>query len=168
MWIAVGGTPGSVVRAGALALPLALAIIGGLPERFAPLVDLYREAARRAGHDPAGLPVSINSHGFLADDSRQAADDYFPSFSMVMNKIGRERGWSPVSRDHFEAEAAGGALYVGSPETVARKIAATVKALGLSRFEMKYASGPMPHDQLMRSIELYGSRVAPLVRDMLA
>lgn len=165
-WIGVGGTPESVMRAVHYDLPMILAIIGGPAARFRPFADLYRRAAEQAGRPPQA--IGVHSPGHVAETDEAAREELWPHYKRLLDRIGRERGWSPVSRDHFEAEAAGGALYVGSPETVARKIAATVKALGLSRFEMKYASGPMPHDQLMRSIELYGSRVAPLVRDMLA
>jgi probable LLM family oxidoreductase len=123
IWIAVGGTPQSVVRAALLGLPLAIAIIGGQPERFAPLVRLYREAAKQAGHDPARLPISINSHTYVARASRQAADEYFPTYAAMMNRIGRERGWAPMSRGQFEAgRSPRGALVVGSPEEVAEKI----------------------------------------------
>ncbi|HWG84038.1 MAG TPA: LLM class flavin-dependent oxidoreductase, partial [Deinococcales bacterium] len=123
VWIAVGGTPASVVRAGTLGLPLAVAIIGGTPERFAPLVELYRRAAAQAGHDPAALPVGINSHGFLADDSRHAADLAYPAHAITMNTIGRERGWAPFSRTDFEAaRGLHGALFIGSPDEVIEKI----------------------------------------------
>ncbi|WP_413867612.1 LLM class flavin-dependent oxidoreductase [Albidovulum sp.] len=165
-WIGVGGTPDSVMRAVHYDLPMMLAIIGGPAARFRPFVDLYRRAATEAGH--AAQPVGVHSPGHVADSDEAAKQDLWPHYKKLLDRIGRERGWSPMGRDQFEAEVAQGALYVGSPETVARKIAATVKALGLARFEMKYSSGPMPHDRLMRSVELYGSRVMPLVRDMLA
>lgn len=165
-WIGVGGTPDSVMRAVHYDLPMMLAIIGGPAARFRPFVDLYQRAAAQAGR--AAQPVGAHSPGHVADSDEAAKEDLWPHYKRLMDRIGRERGWSPMGRDQFEAEVAQGALYVGSPETVARKIAATVKALGLARFEMKYSSGPMPHDRLMRSVELYGSRVIPLVRDMLA
>ncbi|MGB2893266.1 MAG: LLM class flavin-dependent oxidoreductase [Albidovulum sp.] len=165
-WIGVGGTPESVIRAVHYDLPMILAIIGGPAARFRPFADLYRRAADQAGQ--AIQPIGVHSPGHVAETDAQAKEELWPHYKSLLDRIGRERGWPPVSRDKFEAEAAEGALYVGAPETVARKIAGTVKALGLSRFEMKYASGPMPHEQLMRSIELFGSRVAPLVRDMLA
>jgi probable LLM family oxidoreductase len=165
-WIGVGGTPESVMRAVHYDLPMMLAIIGGPAARFRPFVDLYQRAAAQAGRAPQ--PIGVHSPGHVADTDEAAKEDLWPHYKRLLDRIGRERGWSPVSRDHFEAEAAQGALYVGSPETVARKIAGTVRALGLSRFEMKYSSGPMPHDRLMRSVELYGARVIPLVRDMLA
>lgn len=165
IWIAVGGTPASVVRAATLGLPLALAIIGGQPARFAPLIKLYREAARRSGHDPATLPVSINSHGFLADDSQQAADDTFPSYAAMMNQIGRERGWSGMRRSDFEAERAPqGALLIGTPEEVAEKIIAQYRLFHHQRFLLQLTVGAIPHRKVMHAIELYGTKVAPLVR----
>lgn len=165
VWLAVGGTPESVIRAGVLGLPMALAIIGGMPERFAPLVQLYREAARRGGHDPAQLPLSINSHGFLADNSQQAADDYFPSFSLVMNKIGWERGWPPINRQQFEASRTlRGSDFVGSPEEIIEKILFQHGLFGHQRLLLQLGVGTMPHDKMMRAIELLGTRVAPVVR----
>ena len=123
MWVAVGGTPESVVRAGTLGLPMALAIIGGMPERFAPLTDLYRESAVEAGHDLSQLQLSINSHGFIGDDSQQAADDYFPSFQMMMNRIGKERGWTGITRQQFEgSRSLRGSDFVGTPDEVIEKI----------------------------------------------
>ncbi len=165
-WIGVGGTPESVLRAVRYDLPMILAIIGGPAARFRPFVDLYHRASAQAGR--AAQPIGVHSPGHVADTDEAAKEELWPHYKRLLDRIGRERGWSPISRDHFEAEATQGALYVGSPETVARKIASTVRALGLSRFEMKYSSGPMPHDRLMRSVELYGTRVIPLVRDMLA
>jgi probable LLM family oxidoreductase len=165
VWIAVGGTPQSVVRAGTLGLPLALAIIGGTPERFVPFVELYRESARRAGHDPALLPVSINSHGFIADSSQEAADDAFPSYFDVMGRIGRERGWPPPSRRQFEAERSPrGALLIGNPQEVIDKILHEHELFGNSRFLIQFSVGTMPHAKIMRSIELLGTAVAPVVR----
>ena len=165
VWIAVGGTPESAVRAGALGLPLALAIIGGAPERFVPLVDLYRDSARRAGHDPAALRVSINSHGFVGDSSQQAADDAYPPYLDMMSRIGRERGWPPPSRAKFEAERSRrGALLVGSPQEVIDKILFEHELFGMQRFLVQFSVGTMPHGKIMRSIELYGSVVAPAVR----
>ncbi len=166
VWIAVGGTPQSVVRAGTLGLPLALAIIGGQPERFAQLVQLYREAGRRAGHDPARLRVGINSHGFIADTSQEAADAYYPSYAEVMTRIGRERGWPPTNRAQFEAgRSPRGALLVGSPQEVIEKILFEHEIFGNDRFLMQLALGPMPHGQVMRAIELLGTVVAPAVRE---
>ncbi|MGQ0604344.1 MAG: LLM class flavin-dependent oxidoreductase [Anaerolineales bacterium] len=165
VWIAVGGTPESVVRAGTLGLPMALAIIGGLPERFTPLVELYREAARRAGHDPAQLPLSINSHGFIADDSQQAADDYFPSFALMMNKIGRERGWSAITRAQFEASRTlRGADFVGNPDEIIEKILFQHELFGHQRVLLQLGIGTIAHEKVMRAIELLGTRIAPVVR----
>jgi probable LLM family oxidoreductase len=165
VWIAVGGTPQSVVRAATLGLPLALAIIGGSPERFVPFVHLYRETAKRVGRDPATLPVSINSHGFIADTAAQAADEAFPPFAAMMGRIGRERGWPPPSRRQFDAEISPhGALFVGDPQQVIDKILWEHELFGHQRFLMQMSVGTMPHDRIMRSIELLGSVVAPEVR----
>ena len=168
LWIAVGGTPQSVARAGALGLPVALAIIGGEPRRFAPLFDLYREAARRAGQDQAKLKTSINVHGFIADTTEAAADQFYGPQAAVMNRIGRERGWGPTSRAHFDASRGpSGALFVGDPEVVAEKIVAHHALFKNDRFLLQMAIGLMPHEQIMRGIELYGTKVAPLVRKAL-
>ena len=165
VWVAVGGTPRSVVRAATLGLPMALAIIGGAPERFVPLVELYRESARRAGHDPATLPISINSHGYLADAAAQAADEAFPPYFDVMGRLGRERGWPPPTRRQFDAERSPrGALLVGDPTEVAEKILFEHELFGHDRLLMQMSVGTMPHDRIMRSIELFGTRVAPEVR----
>ncbi len=164
VWIAVGGTPQSVSRAARLGLPLALAIIGGSPRQFAPLVSFYREAARRARHDPPP-PVAINSHAYVADTSERAGDEFFPSYAEVMSRIGRERGWPPVTREHFEASrGVEGALLVGSPEQVTEKILLEHELFGHQRFLAQMTVGSMPHRQTMRSIELFGTRVAPAVR----
>ncbi len=168
VWVAVGGTPQSVVRAATLGLPMALAIIGGEPERFKPMVDLYREAAKRAGRDPATLPVSINSHGYIADSSRQAADEAYPPYVETMGRIGRERGWSPPTRAKFEAERSKrGALLVGDPQEVIDKILFEHELFAHQRFLMQMSVGTMPHPQIMRSIELLGTVVAPAVRQAL-
>ncbi|MDI6025530.1 LLM class flavin-dependent oxidoreductase [Corticibacterium sp. UT-5YL-CI-8] len=165
IWIAVGGTPNSVARAGAFGLPLALAIIGGEPARFAPLFELYREAARRAGHDPAQLATSINVHGFVGETTQQAADDFYLPQAEVMNRIGRERGWGPTNRAHYDASRSPrGALFVGDPETVAEKIVAQHKLFKNDRFLLQMAIGILPHEKMMQAIELYGTKVAPLVR----
>jgi len=165
VWIAVGGHPESVVRAGRLGLPLALAIIGGEPRRFVPLIDLYRQAGRRAGHDPAKLRVSINSHGLIGDDSRQVADDAYAAYSYVMAKIGRERGWPPPSREQFESERGPrGANLVGTPDEVAAKILYEHELFGLDRFLIQMSVGTLPHDEVLHAIELFGTKVAPIVR----
>jgi probable LLM family oxidoreductase len=169
VWIAVGGTPESVVRAGALALPLALAIIGGEPERFAPLVQLYRDAARHSGHDPATLPVGINSHGFIADKSEDAADIAFPPFAEAMTRIGKERGWPPTTRAHFDAaRKLRGATFVGSPDEVIEKILFQHELFRHDRFLVQFSVGTLPHAAVMRSIELFGTKVAPAVRKAVA
>jgi probable LLM family oxidoreductase len=168
-WIAVGGTPQSVVRAGALGLPLAIGIIGGQPERFAPLASLYREAASRAGHDPASLKVGINRHAYIADTSQQAADEFFPAYAQVMTKLGRERGWPPTTRPHFEAmREPRGALAVGSPQEVIDKILFQYELFRHDRHLAQFSVGTLPHGQMMRSIELLGTKVAPIVRAEIA
>jgi len=165
VWIAVGGSPQSVVRAGVLGLPMALAIIGGSPERFAPIVSLYREAAQGAGHDPAAIKVSINSHTFVADDSRQAADQFYGPYAEVMTRIGRERGWPPTTRAAFEASRSPhGALVVGSVQEVIDKILHEHELFAMDRFLAQMDVGAVPHAQVMRSIELFGTQVAPAVR----
>ncbi len=165
IWIAVGGTPQSVARAGALGLPVALAIIGGEPARYAPLFDLYREAARRAGQDAAKLKTSINVHGFIADTTELAADQFYGPQAEVMNRIGRERGWGPTNRAHFnQSIGPNGNLFLGDPETVAEKIIRHQRIFKNDRFLLQMAIGLMPHDQIMRGIELYGTKVAPIVR----
>ena len=169
VWIAVGGTPQSVARAATLGLPLSIAIIGGMPERFVPLVELYRSTARRAGHDPDALPVCISSHGYIDDDSQRAADEYYPPFAEVMTRIGRERGWPPTNRAQYEAQRGPrGALLIGNPEEVAQKILFEHELFGHQRFLLQLSVGTMPHAGIMHAIELYGTRVAPMVRDELA
>ena len=168
VWVAVGGTPQSVVRAGTLGLPLAIAIIGGLPERFVPLVELYRESGARAGHDPATLKVSINSHGYLAPDSRQAADEAFPPYAEAMSRIGRERGWPPTTRAQYDAmRAPRGALAIGSPQEVIDKILFQHALFQHDRYLAQLTVGTMPHRGVMRAIELLGTEVAPAVRHAL-
>ena len=163
IWIAVGGTPESAVRAGMLGLPMALAIIGGLPKRFAPFAELHRRAATEAGH--GRLPLSINSHGFVADDAQRAADEFFPPLKSMMDKIGRERGWSPLARADYDAMLdVRGALVVGNPQEVAEKILFQHEIFEHDRFMIQFTVGSMPHEKIMRSIELFGSEVAPLVR----
>jgi probable LLM family oxidoreductase len=168
IWIAVGGTPQSVARAGVLNLPLALAIIGGEPARFAPLFDLYRQAAQRAGHDPAALKTSINVHGFVATTTQEAADTFYAPQAEVMNRIGRERGWPPTSRAQFDvARGPRGALFVGSPAEVTDKILAVHEIFRFDRFLIQMAIGVMNHVKLMKAIEVLGARVAPEVRKAL-
>ena len=165
-WIGVGGSPESVVRAAHYGLPLMLAIIGGDPARFAPYVELYHRALDQRG--AAVLPIGVHSPGYVADTDVQAREEFWPDYQRMHARIGAERGWAPMARSAFDQEVARGSLYVGSPETVARKIAATARTLGIARFDMKYSAGPLPHDKLMRCTELYGTRVIPLVRDLLA
>jgi probable LLM family oxidoreductase len=168
VWIAVGGTPQSVVRAGALALPLTIAIIGGDPARFVPLVDLYREAGRRSGHAPDKLRVAVNQHGFVGEDRASAADVFYPPYAEVMSRIGRERGWPGLSRAGFDAGMGpDGHLLVGSPEEVAARIVSEHRIFRNDRFMLQMGVGPVPHDAIMRSIELFGTKVAPIVRDAL-
>ncbi len=165
IWVAVGGTPESVVRAATLGLPMALAIIGGMPERFAPLFNLYREYSRRTGHNPAQIPLSINSHGFIADDPKEALELAFAASSVLMNRIGRERGWPPQSRAQFDAGATlRGSNFVGNPEQVIEKILFQHQIFGHQRFGLQMSVGTMPHAKMMRAIELYGTEVAPVVR----
>ena len=165
-WIGVGGSSESVVRAVQYDLPLMLAIIGGDPARFAPYVDLYRRAYAQI--DKPVRPIGVHSPGYVADTDQQAREQLWPDYKVMRDRIGKERGWPPMERGEFDQEADFGSLYVGSPQTVARKIAAIAKALGISRFDMKYSAGALRHDRMMRSIELYGSQVIPLVREMLA
>lgn len=165
VWIASGGSPDSVIRAGQLGLPLALAIIGGMPERFAPLVHLYKEAAEKAGHDPNKLQIATHSHGFIADTSEYAKQLFFPPTQAQMNVIGRERGWPPYTYEAFEAACSPrGALYVGDPEYTAEKIILLHKNLGINRFFLHINVGTMPHKDVLRAIELLGTKTAPIVR----
>jgi probable LLM family oxidoreductase len=165
-WVGVGGSPESVARAARYQLPLTLAIIGGSPLRFKPLVDFYRESLAAAS--APRLPVAIHSPGFVAESDEEALEEFFPHMKETRDRIGAERGWGPMTRASFDHEAGEqGSLYIGSPETVARKIARTVRALGVERFDMKYSDGRLPHEKLVRCIELYGSKVIPLVRELL-
>jgi probable LLM family oxidoreductase len=164
-WIGVGGSPESVVRAARYGFPLTIAIIGGEPARFAPFTDLYRRALDEL--DQPALPIAVHSPGFVADSDDEAREGLYPHFTESRNRIGAERGWGPATRAQYDAEVDHGALFVGSPETVARKIADAVRALGIQRFDLKYSNGAMPHAQLMRSIELYGTQVVPRVRELL-
>jgi probable LLM family oxidoreductase len=166
IWVAVGGTPESAARAGALGLPMALAIIGGLPERFVPFAELHRRAAAEVGH--GRLPLSINSHGFVADSSQGAADVAYPAFAQMMDRIGRERGWPPMQRQDFDASLTRrGANFVGSPQQVVEKILFQHELFGHDRFLVQFSVGTLPHAKLMRSIELFGTEVAPAVRKAL-
>jgi len=165
VWVGVGGSPQSVVRAVRHDVPMMLAIIGGDPRRFLPFAELYRQAQEQAGR-PA-RPLGVHSPGHVAETDEQAFEEAWAGYRSLRERIGRERGWGPPGRDEFAAEVAHGAMHVGSPETVARKIAATVGALGAGRFEMKYSQGTLPHEAMMRSIELYGTRVIPMVRELL-
>jgi alkanesulfonate monooxygenase SsuD/methylene tetrahydromethanopterin reductase-like flavin-dependent oxidoreductase (luciferase family) len=163
VWIALGGTPQSAARAGMLGLPLAVAIIGGMPERFVPLVDLYRDAAERVGREPQS--VAINSHTYVADTTAQAKREYFGSYKAMMDKIGRERGWGPMTREQFEALTdLRGALVVGEPEAVAEKLLFQHGLFGHDRFMAHISVGTLPHAQVLRAIELLGTEVAPVVR----
>jgi probable LLM family oxidoreductase len=163
IWVAVGGTPASAVRAGTLGLPMALAIIGGTPDRFAPFAQLFRTSAEKAGH--AGLPLGINSLGLVADSSQRAADIFFPAYASVMNVIGRERGWGPIGRAEFDAmRSPAGALVVGSPQEVVDKILREHEIFGHERFLLQMSIGAMPHRDVLRAIELLGTEVAPAVR----
>jgi probable LLM family oxidoreductase len=164
VWVAVGGNPPSAVRAARLGLPMALAIIGGAPERFVPLVELFRDSAGEEG-----LPVSINSHSYVAEDSQQAADEYFPAYAGMMNRIGRERGWSPMTPQQYAMlRSPRGALMVGSPQEVIEKILFQHELFGHERFLAQISVGNLPHERVMRSIELLGTEVAPAVREEIA
>ena len=165
IWVAVGGTPQSVVRAADYGLPLALAIIGGEPRRFAPFAKLYRDAYAAAGFYPATAQIAVHSHGYIADDSQRAAEEYWGPYAHVMSQIGRERGWPLTTRAQFEAmRAPDGALLVGSPQQVIDKILMEREVLGLTRFLLHISVGTLPHAQVMRSIELFGTVVAPAIR----
>ncbi|MBC8099939.1 MAG: LLM class flavin-dependent oxidoreductase [Armatimonadetes bacterium] len=169
IWVGVGGTPESVVRAASRGLPMALAIIGGMPERFKPFADLYRQASAEHGYDPATLPLSINSHGFIADTRQQALDVSFPTVQVAMNKIGRERGWQPMQRPQYDAAAElRGSNFVGSPDDIIEKILFQHQLFNHQRFMLQLSVGTLPHDQVMHAIELYGTKVAPVVREAIA
>jgi probable LLM family oxidoreductase len=163
--VGVGGSPESVVRAARLGIPMALAIIGGDPARFAPFSKLYRDSLEKTGQ--AALPVSIHSPGHVATTDEEAIDQLWPHYQAGFGRIGKERGWGPMTKDHYMGEVLQGSLYVGSPDTVAAKIAYAIEAVGAQRFDLKYANGPMPHDLLMKSIELYATEVIPRVRKLL-
>ena len=168
VWVAVGGSPESAHRAGALGLPMALAIIGGLPERFVPFAEIHRRAALEHGNDPPPQ-LSINSHGFVGDTSEQAAEDYFVPLKTMMDRIGAERGWRPLERQDYDAgRTLRGATVVGSPEEVAAKILYQHELFGHNRCLIQFTVGSMPHEKTMRAIELYGTKVAPIVREELS
>jgi alkanesulfonate monooxygenase SsuD/methylene tetrahydromethanopterin reductase-like flavin-dependent oxidoreductase (luciferase family) len=169
IWVAVGGTPQSVVRAGALGLPLAVAIIGGLPEHFAPLLKLYRDSGARAGHPEASLPVGINCHGYIAETATAARAEFFPPYAQTMTRIGRERGWPPTTRAQFDMSCGPrGALMVGGPDEVIDKILAQYALFGHRRLLLQMSVGTMAHDKMLRSIELFGTKVAPVIRREIA
>ncbi|MET7836361.1 LLM class flavin-dependent oxidoreductase [Micromonospora sediminicola] len=165
-WVGVGGSPQSVVRTAHYGFPLMLAIIGGSPERFAPYLDLYRRAAEQ--FQTIAHPVGMHSPGFVADTDEEARELFWPHYRIMRDRIGKLRGWPPIRRTEFDAEVAHGSLYIGSPETVARRMADAIRALGVGRFDLIYTAGAQPVSARMRAVELYGSRVIPLVRDMLA
>ena len=165
-WIGVGGSPESVVRSVRYQIPMTLAIIGGDPRRFLPFVDLYNRAQNQLGVEK--MPLGVHSPGYVADTDEQAREELWPGYKAMHDRIGAERGWPPTTKDSFIREIESGSTYAGSPETVAKKIAATVSALGADRFDLKYSSGTTSHEKMMRSIELYGTRVIPMVREMLA
>jgi probable LLM family oxidoreductase len=165
-WVGVGGSPQSIVRTARYGLPLMLAIIGGPPERFTPLIELYRRATDRLG--TATWPIGMHSPGFVADTDDEAKELYYPRYKVVRDRIGALRGWPPVRGEEFEAEIEGGSMYVGSPDTVARKIARTVSTLGVGRFDLLYTSGSQPISARLRAVELYGTKVIPMVRDILS
>ncbi|MEP6620219.1 MAG: LLM class flavin-dependent oxidoreductase [bacterium] len=165
-WIGVGGSPESVGRAVQYGLPMMLAIIGGDPRRFLPYVELYRRLITQRGL--ANLPIGVHSPGYIAATDDQAREELWPAYRVMRDRIGAERGWPPTSRAEFEQEIEHGSMYVGAPETVARKIAGTARALGLSRFQLKYSAGTLDHDALMRCIQLYGTAVIPRVRELLS
>ncbi len=164
-WVGVGGSPESVTRAARYGLPLMIAIIGGNPARFRPLVDLYRRSLSALGTE--ALPIGVHSPGYVAATDEAAREEFFPYLKESRDRVGAERGWGPMSREGFDLEVERGSLYVGSPETVANKIAATARGLGLSRFDLKYSAGRLPHAQLIACVELYGTEVIPRVRELL-
>jgi alkanesulfonate monooxygenase SsuD/methylene tetrahydromethanopterin reductase-like flavin-dependent oxidoreductase (luciferase family) len=165
IWIGIGGTPESVIRAAEHGLPMALAIIGGLPARFAPYVQLYRDVYAKAGHDPDKIQLSINSHTYIADDAQQARDEFYPPYSDVMTRIGKERGWQPGTRKDFDISTEpAGALLVGSPQQVIDKILYEHELFGHTRFLAQMSLGAMPHDKILHAIELLATKVAPEVK----
>ncbi len=169
LWVAVGGTPESAVRAASMGLPMALAIIGGMPERFAPYFDLYRKAADEHGYDPNQIPLSVNSHGFIADKSQDAVDQYYPLATAMMNRIGRERGWSPATQAQLETQRQlRGSDFVGTPDEIIEKILFQHELFNHQRFLLSMGSNALEHKQMMRAVELFGTKVAPVVRKEIA
>jgi probable LLM family oxidoreductase len=164
LWLAVGGTPASAVRAGRMNLPMALAILGGRADQFVPFVELYRDSARKAGHDPSKLQLAISSQFYVADESGQAAEEFFPSYEILMNRVGRERGWEPLNRSKFEYNRNYGPLMVGSVEEVIEKILHQHELFGNTRFLAQLVTGYIPHTKVLRAIEIFGTKVAPAVR----
>ncbi|MEU7777894.1 LLM class flavin-dependent oxidoreductase [Micromonospora parva] len=165
-WVGVGGSPQSVVRTAQYGLPLMLAIIGGAPDRFAPYIDLYRRAAAQLG--TTAHPVGMHSPGFIADTDEAAKEIYWPHYRIMRDRIGKLRGWPPIRRQEFDSEVENGSLYIGSPETVARRMARAIRSLGVGRFDLIYSAGAQPASARMRAVELYGSKVIPMVRELLA
>jgi probable LLM family oxidoreductase len=164
--VAVGGTPQSIVRAGTRGLPVALAIIGGAPERFTPLAQLFRRTLEESGYDPSQVPLSVHAHGYISDSNEQAAEDYYASYAAAMTRLGRERGWGPMTKEQFDSmRSPEGSLVIGDVDTVAAKILRFKELLGVDRFELHVSVGTVPHDKVLRSIELLGTKVAPIVND---
>ncbi|HLT96674.1 MAG TPA: LLM class flavin-dependent oxidoreductase [Acidimicrobiia bacterium] len=165
VWVAVGGTPASIVRAATRGLPVALAIIGGDPARFSVLADLHRKTLAESGHDPAAAPLAVHAHGYIADSTERAVEEYYPSYAIAMSQLGMERGWGPMSHTQFDSlRSPNGSLVLGDPETVARKILRYRELLGVERFMLHISVGTLPHDQVLRSIELLGTEVSRMVR----
>ncbi|WP_420155570.1 Atu2307/SP_0267 family LLM class monooxygenase [Siphonobacter sp.] len=169
IWLAVGGTPASAARAGSLNIPMTVAIIGGTPDRFVPFVKLFRQAAAQAGHDVSKLPLAINSHFYAADTAQQAIDDFFPPYELIMNRVGRERGWSPIGRDYVEFMQKSGPLMVGSPQQIIDKIMYFYELFQQTRYLAQLIGGHLvPHKKILRAIELFGTEVAPVIRKEMA
>jgi alkanesulfonate monooxygenase SsuD/methylene tetrahydromethanopterin reductase-like flavin-dependent oxidoreductase (luciferase family) len=165
VWVGVGGSPDSIVRAASRGLPVALAIIGGNPDRFAFFADLHRKTLAESGHDPAMAPLAVHAHGYVADSNDRAADEYYNAYAVAMTRLGRERGWGPMTRAQFDMmRQPEGSLVLGDPETVAEKILRMKQVLGIDRFMLHISVGTLPHEQVLHSIDLIGSKVAPLVR----
>ena len=168
VWVGIGGTPASAVRAGKLGLPLTIAVLGGAPDRYVPFAELYRESAQQAGHNPAQLQLALNCHFHVADTSKQAADEFFPPYSQLMNRIGRERGWSPMDRRHFDyLRGPEGPLFVGTAQEITKKLLYLHRLFNNTRFLAQLVLEGIPHESVLRSIELFGTQVAPAVRNAL-